>query len=396
MKISSAFFCSFVLAAAFLLQTALSNDESKRLAILFTINFSFFVLIFVFLSLGAVSQKIQHAKDLLEELKAKSDQLNCKVDDISQVIEDFKCAFKTLEDDVEVLESAKNHLQSLETPTLAEVEEFADDFEDDLDDVEDDVEDKKKWANLVHDFSHPCGGWGWTRIFYADFRRDDTDCDILGAATTGTGVGSKPHACLSSIASGGPSCLAAPSISTNGLSYSSVCGRICAYQIGSPHAFDNFINGGQTNLNQPYLSGISLTTDSMSTHIWSFPIGLTQSQAGASDADFNCPCDADPAAVPPFVGEDYFCESAITAALDLGGTGDPAANAFDGDPFLGNKLWDGLGCTSSSQCCSRIHHPYFVRHLGMTTSADIELRTCFTDTNTAEGIAIELIEIYVK
>ena len=56
----------------------------------------------------AVSQRIAHIQNLLGQLVTKSDELTCKVDDVSKLVEDFKCAFQSLDGDVEALESIKS------------------------------------------------------------------------------------------------------------------------------------------------------------------------------------------------------------------------------------------------------------------------------------------------
>ena len=55
--------------------------------------------------------------------------------------------------------------------------------------------------------------------------------------------------------------------------------------------------------------------------------------------NIQCPCDGetDP---PTFVGEDYFCESAIDADL----TGIGVLTQSDNTFFFRECLWDGEGC----------------------------------------------------
>ena len=86
---------------------------------------------------------------------------------------------------------------------------------------------------------------------------------------------------------------------------------------------------------------------------------------------------------PPFVGDDYFCDTGVA-------TGFPTLILYDGDP-----LWDGAGCGPQSTCCSFNSPPWFYKKLPQTTADDIEMRVCNYEGINNEDIAIEIIEIYV-
>ena len=64
--------------------------------------------------------------------------------------------------------------------------------------------------------------------------------------------------------------------------------------------------------------------------------------------------------------------------------------------FSRNHLWDGEGCIGDSTCCSRINHPYFIKHLEEPTTNDIDLRVCIQDDDATENILIEIVELYIK
>ena len=55
-----------------------------------------------------------------------------------------------------------------------------------------------------------------------------------------------------------------------------------------------------------YVHGVSITYDeSPRKHIWSYSVGRSENQLGAS-----CPCNnGSTAYIPSFVGDDYYCES---------------------------------------------------------------------------------------
>ena len=100
-------------------------------------------------------------------------------------------------------------------------------------------------------------------------------------------------------------------------------------------------------------------------HIWSFTTGYYPSD--------HYPCDNNALASLPFVGEDYFCERGVTVS------------STESNPR--NQLWDGAACEDGNDCCSRIKHPYFIKHLLTPTTNNIDLR--FLNS-------VYAIELYVK
>ena len=160
--------------------------------------------------------------------------------------------------------------------------------------------------------------------------------------------------------------------------YTKVCGRIIGYQHQATDAFEAYHDGLVTTIDGAYVSGISLTHGNPRQHIWTFASGKTEVQPTWNDV---CPCDASIVInVPPFVGDNYFCES-----------GD---NLGWGGNFLDDPLWDGKNCTNSSACCLFKNPPYFIKQLSSPTSDEIEARICQWGYN--EDTPIEFIELYVK
>ena len=80
-----------------------------------------------------------------------------------------------------------------------------------------------------------------------------------------------------------------------------------------------------------------------------------------------CPCtntrNTSPPQVPPFVGDDYFCDTGSENHFQF---------IFYGD----DPLWDGDGCGEFNTCCSWNSPPWFMKQLSSTTSDDIEMRLC--------------------
>ena len=331
-----------------------------------------------------VESKLEFAQQVLDQLATKSAALNLKVGKIEKYVGDLKCGFSSLIDDVTVLESARSELLALATTELSQHDNAA---ESEFSELLNSLEEKKEKVSIIKDYTHPCGGAGWDQVEYLDFRDSSTTCP--SPLTTLTMFTERPYTCgLQSVMISTCELLTIP---LNSRKYSKVCGRIRAYQYGTPNGFAS----GQT-INEPYLSGVSLThggnlasTAIPATHIWSFASGITQVPSGDLPMS-RCPCDGGSSS-PDFVGEDYFCESAIEQDVQSGNI-----NQFDLTFHFRNLLWDGERCGDSSECCSRIDHPYFIKTLEASTMDDIDLRVCISDGSTEENVAIELIELYVQ
>ena len=133
-------------------------------------------------------------------------------------------------------------------------EQLIEDTTAQLEELQETVEEKKEIADAVSEFCHPCGGGGWTRVVYYDFREPDVTCP--GGFTASEP--DRPHACLTTegAATGqGASSDTILSFTPPG-PYSSVCGRIAAYQVGAPQAFRNFALSSMS-INDPYMSSLA-------------------------------------------------------------------------------------------------------------------------------------------
>ena len=177
--------------------------------------------------------------------------------------------------------------------------------------------------------------------------------------------------------------------SVGGLPYSQVCGRIRGYQYGALLAFRLYNTYNQTNINSQYVDGISLTHgQSGARQHTTFAAGVTQ--YGGRYFDSLCPCDSSLYdMVPPFVRNNYFCESGLLTDWFGGGQYDTL--------YSNNTLWDGQNCISSSTCCQFNSPPWFTKTLNVSTTDGIELRLCTVVEPSFSGdVALELIELYVK
>ena len=158
--------------------------------------------------------------------------------------------------------------------------------------------------------------------------------------------------------------------STSGGSYNRVYGRVIGYQFGHTDAF--FTSG---TVNQPYVDGVSITHDNSRSHIWTLAAGLSENDESGK----GCPCDGGRSA-PPFVGDNYYCESGYN------GTGFPSG-LLTSDP-----LWDGAGCESEGSCSTA---PWFTADLVDSTGDDIEVHICSNYDDT-EDTPIHLLELYIQ
>ena len=224
-----------------------------------------------------------------------------------------------------------------------------------------------------------CNGSGWTRVALLDMTNPDEVCPSSLSMLT-----SPVRGCGRQSASGGCDAVLFNIVPVQG--YSEVCGRILAYQRGSPDAFGAFIKGDQTTIDSAYVDGVSLTHGPAGSrqHIWTFAATISEQYDALFDL---CPCITSswPYQVPAFIGSNYFCEAGNTSRS-------VALTSF----YRNDPLWDGEGCDSNSMCCQFNDPPWFQTELPWATRDSVELRLCLNQRNTNEDVIITLIEIYVK
>ena len=234
---------------------------------------------------------------------------------------------------------------------------------------------------------YSCGGTsGWDRIAYLNMNDSSHQCpgDFREATFDGLRLCARD-----STADTSNQVCTSTTFSSNGIPYSAVCGRVVGYQYGTTRAFYYNTVDGPRPIDEYYADGVALTHGPVGAreHIWTFVSGL---QEDNSHPLFVCPCAPHASStivVPPFIGDDYFCESGTLV--------NRGNNAFHDDP-----LWDGDGCPEGNSCCTFSNPPYFTRQLPASTSDDIELRDCGDQrgigaTSSADTL-IQFIELYVK
>ena len=209
---------------------------------------------------------------------------------------------------------------------------------------------------------------GWMRAAYIDVTNENNTCpeglDVTVQVST--------RMCTRLHTGGGCTSVTFP---TFGVPYTKVCGQARGYQHASPDGFRKF----EPDVNFPDVEGVIVTHGSPRNHIWSFAAGLSKNYSYPE----NCPCAAPypGRAAPPFVGEQYFCES--------GNTG-----PWESQWHLDDPLWDSQGCASGSTCCSR-GGPWFSTVLGQEVSDDIEVGMCLDQPAYDEDIGITQLEVFV-
>ena len=212
---------------------------------------------------------------------------------------------------------------------------------------------------------------GWTRAAYIDMTNVNNTCPqgLNYTVISSTRMCTRSHSATYSCSS--------VTFPTHGIPYTKVCGRARGYQFYNTPTFYSYHNGGQTTLNTSYVAGLSVTYGSPRNHIWTFVAGQSKKNGYCC----NCPC-AYPypgLAAPPFVGENFFCESGNTGSLEYRW-------------YLDDPLWDSQGCASGSTCCSR-GGPWFSTTLSQEVSDDIEVRMCLSSQ--FDNIGVEQLEIFI-
>ena len=231
---------------------------------------------------------------------------------------------------------------------------------------------------------YTCGGTGgWRRAVYLDMTDLNTNCPPGWSETNYSKrtCGRATDVCDSAY------------FPVSGGVYSQVCGMIRAYQWGATLAFYGNYDG-LSSINDVYFTGVAVMHGSPRQHIWTFAAGAVENASGDSTVNQHllCPCDTSVnITIPPFVGNDYFCESGYVW---------PGRDRYIPNSIYvlhsDDPLWDGQGCISNSTCCSLNNPPCFTKTLATPTTDDLELRLCFYHHSSYEDVAVELIELYVK
>lgn len=229
--------------------------------------------------------------------------------------------------------------------------------------------------------NNPCGCSGgsgaWMRIAFLNMSDSSSTCPH------GQTLISNPRSCSRNVQ---PGACASFFSNSHQFQYSRVCGRIHGYQESSPDAFRPYNDNRGYTIDDPYVDGVSLTYGfSPRKHIWTFGAGVTDNGADT----YRCPCSATtsqtwPGVLPPYIGNDYFCEAGAGTSWQRGTI------------YRDNPLWDGMGCLSTSSCCTLNNPPWFCKTLPAPTQDNVEVRSCGDQHQNDEDVLLSYVEIYVQ
>ena len=231
--------------------------------------------------------------------------------------------------------------------------------------------------------SGQCGGPDWRRVVYLNMTDPSHVCP------SGLRLTSYSRRTCGQASSNGGSCWST-TFSVGGSQYSRVCGRARAYRLGHNLAFYGY-HRRQQGIDSYYVDGLSLTHGAPASrqHIWTFVSGLYAGGGNSSSHPRHlCPCDnGNIYPSPPFVGNDYFCESVVT----------PSNWNVNWRRFYPNAtLWDGQVCEGGGRCCRFNNPPWFTKNLTTPTTDGIELRLCLYYPSIYSDVALELLELYIQ
>ena len=222
-----------------------------------------------------------------------------------------------------------------------------------------------------------CGVRGVMRVAHIDMRNTSINCPT---PLTQYQLDSGKRVC-GSTKTGSKTCDSVV-FHTHHFSYQHVCGRAVGFSYFHPCAFYYYKHGGQTTIDHAYVAGLSITHGPQGErhHIWTYVGGFTETPRH----DCNCPCAANSgASPPPFVGQDFYCESATRYS--------PPSGRW----YTNNTLWDGEDCYPGSSCCNNALAPWFRRTLQQSSTEDIEVRWCTAQGLAKDRVASELLELYI-
>ena len=213
---------------------------------------------------------------------------------------------------------------------------------------------------------------GWMRVAYLNMTDSSEKCPDEFRLYSENGT----RACGRPVSSVG-SCVGITLPSRN-IKYSQVCGKVIGYQVGWP---DGAHFSNNKNIDSYYADGILLTHGSPRSHIWTFIVGPQENNQLSY-----CPCGSiDSRNPPPFVGNDYYCESGCPTS--------PVVGKF----YTNDPLWDGHQCGSiETACCNRTGIPWFYKKFSYSTTDNIEMRICLAQMTSDEDCAVAQFEIYIK
>ena len=184
-------------------------------------------------------------------------------------------------------------------------------------------------------------------------------------------------------------------ISSLGIPYTEICGRVVGYQYATTDAV--FPVWYRKDINKYYVDGVSITRGSPRRHVWTLISGLNQDGAAVSYHS-QCPCHrgcgtsscAPWAPVESFIGNDWYCES-----------GNHFSYSYRIESFMSDQLWDGKDCQPDEYACcdnklGQAEKPWFHKVLPGQTTEHLEIRICSDEDKSNEDVLVTAYDLYVK
>ena len=235
-------------------------------------------------------------------------------------------------------------------------------------------------VRMFCDMTRTCNGvgGGWMKVAKFDIRYSDQSCPSGLQLLTDT-----RRRCVKYGSSSGCGSTTFP---LHGIEYQKVCGKILGYQVRTTDGLHPYhVNHGLT-IDGTYVDGVSLTHGyNPRQHIWTFVSAYGETLSAKQNYDA-CPCSyrylSGHSDIPPFVGNDYFCDS--------------GRESGSGYQVFTDPLWDGSGCSTASTCCSFNNPPWFRKTLPSATNQDIEMRLCHDQSIGDEDVGVESVELYAQ
>ena len=164
---------------------------------------------------------------------------------------------------------------------------------------------------------------GWMRVAFLDMTNSSHQCP---SGFMERNDSPNMRTCVRNEVSGGCSSV---ELSTANTQYSTVCGRITAYQVGSHDDFRAETN----DINSAYMDSVSLTHGNPRQYIWTFAAAVRMNRI------------CDDCRNESRLTSDFFCDSRSSS---------DTSNSF----HSANPLWDGVGYMADNECCPTDNPPY--------------------------------------
>ena len=197
-------------------------------------------------SMATVSDNVEESLTAhLTQIGAKMDVATSKIFSVSSAING------TIDSKLDLLDSKQDELDMKVMSVNSELEQNI------LTNI---TKQLKKTPKASHEALGSCGGEGWRRVAYLDMTDPSTTCPSGWQLT-----GHSKRTC-GKVSTGRLTCDSVFFPVSEGINYTSVCGRIKGYQNSRTDAFEVYHNGDATTIEEPYVSDMAVH-DNTSGHL---------------------------------------------------------------------------------------------------------------------------------